>query len=176
MADPARVLAAYRRRLDAEEYDRIRVLYKAHSMAEDARDIPGLLMTLTSDCVYEIVQTGHRWTGHTGAAKFYTELLGAFPDIGFSLLHIVIGPQGVWEEADVRGTWQRPWLGLQPSGRPIEFGVQIMFPWDGDAGLFGGERVFMDTQALLRTSAPVVASRSARGGGGGARGGGARVG
>jgi len=165
MAKHDQVVASFRRKVDVEEYARIRELYKAHSAAEDARDVPGLLVTLTSDCVYEIAQTGHRWTGHTGAARFYNELLGAFPDLVFDLRHIVIGPQGVWEEADVHGTWRRPWLGLHPSGGLIGFPVQILFPWDAAAGLFSGERVFIDNQVLLRATAPVLENRSARGGG-----------
>jgi hypothetical protein len=122
-------------------------------------------VTLTSDCVYELARSGHRWTGHTGAAKFYNELLGAFPDLVFDLRHIVIGPQGVWEEADVHGTWRGSWLGMQPSGGLIGFPVQILFPWDPQAGLFSGERVFMDDQVLLRAAVPAVQNRSARGGG-----------
>ena len=49
------------------------------------RDLPGLISTLTPDCVYELVQSGHRWEGHEGAARFYTGLLTAFPDIRFDL-------------------------------------------------------------------------------------------
>ncbi|MEP6696426.1 MAG: nuclear transport factor 2 family protein [Pseudonocardiales bacterium] len=143
------LIAAYRRGIDADEYVAIRELYKAHSTAEDARDVPGLLATLTPDCAYEIAGTDHRWTGHAGAAAFYQGLLGAFPDISFHLRNIVIGPQGVWEEADVRGTWTRPWLGSEHSGAPMQFGVQILFPWDPDARLFRGERVFVDTDVLL---------------------------
>jgi hypothetical protein len=73
-------------------------LYKAHSVAEDARDVPGLLATLTPDCVYEIAQTTHRWTGHTGATAFYR------------------------------------------------------FGWDPEAGLFSGERVYVDSYALRAVS------------------------
>ncbi|MDP9240162.1 MAG: nuclear transport factor 2 family protein [Actinomycetota bacterium] len=163
MATQDRVIASYRREMDVAEYTRIRELYKAHSTAEDARDVPGLLLTLTSDCVYEIAHTTYRWTGHTGAAKFYNELLSAFPDITFHLRNIVIGPQGVWEEADVHGTWQRPWVGLNPSGQRIEFSVQIQFPWDSDAGLFSGERIFVDNEVLVRASMRVVKRWSARG-------------
>jgi hypothetical protein len=39
-----------RRDVDAEEYGRIRELWKRHSIAEDARDLPGLISTLTEDC------------------------------------------------------------------------------------------------------------------------------
>ena len=125
------------------EHDAIRELWKRHSLAEDERDLPGLLSTLTDDCVYELVQTGHRWQGHEGAARFYTGLLGAFPDIQFRLTNIVVGPQGVCEEADVHGTHAAEWLGVPASGRQLEFSVVIFFPWDEDKHLFRGERVHL---------------------------------
>lgn len=132
-----------RRRIDPDEYGAIRRLWIAHSIAEDARDIPGLQATLSEDCVYEIVQTGHIWHGHEGARAFYTELLTAFPDIHFDLQNIVIGPQGVWEEAAVTGTHLADWLHLEASGEPVQFSVQIFFPWDRERALFAGERVFL---------------------------------
>ena len=131
-----------RRDVDAAEHDEIRELWKKHSIAEDARDLPGLIATLTDDCVYELVQTGHRWDGHEGAARFYMELLGAFPDIRFDLTDIVIGPQGVCEEADVTGTHTAAWLGVPPSGERLTWKVVIFFPWDPDRRLFRGERVY----------------------------------
>jgi steroid delta-isomerase-like uncharacterized protein len=126
----------------ASEHEEIRELWKRHSIAEDERDLPGLISTLTEDCVYELVQTGHRWEGHEGAARFYMELLGAFPDIHFDLTHIVIGPQGVCEEADVTGTHEAAWLEFPPSGERLSWKVVIFFPWDADRRLFRGERVY----------------------------------
>ncbi len=149
MAKDHRVIEAYRRELDVAEYTRIRELYKAHSIAQDARDVPGLLATLTPDCRYELPQIKHAWTGHVGAAGFYGELLGAFPDIVFDLTNIVIGPQGVWEEADVTATWTAPWLGRPATGEQVAFIVQIFFPWDPAARLFCGERVYLDDPAML---------------------------
>lgn len=130
-----------RRKLDLEEYRLIRREWIAHSIAEDSRSIPGLLATLTEDCVYELIQTGHRWKGHDGAAAFYTELLTAFPDIHFDLQNIVIGPQGVYEEAFVTGTHEGPWLGVSGSGKAVTFTVIIYFPWDPEKKKFKGERV-----------------------------------
>lgn len=126
----------------ADEYDEIRNLWKAHSIAEDNRDIPGLLATLTPDCVYELPQTGHRWEGHEGATRFYTDLIGAFPDIDFALQHIVIGPQGVCEEAVATGTFRHDWLDLPATGEPVRFTVIITFPWDTARRRFTGERVY----------------------------------
>jgi steroid delta-isomerase-like uncharacterized protein len=131
-----------RRDVSTAEYDEIRELWKRHSIAEDERDLAGLISTLTEDCVYELAQTGHRWEGHEGAARFYTELLGAFPDIHFDLTGIVIGPQGVCEEADVTGTHQAEWLGVPPSGDRLSWTVVIFFPWDPERRLFRGEKVY----------------------------------
>ena len=136
-----------------DDYEDVRELWKSHSKAEDARDIAGLIATLTDDCVYELVQTGHRWEGHTGATRFYTELLTAFPDIEFSLTSIVVGPQGVCEEAVVNGTHTAPWLGVEPSGEKLVWRNVIFFPWDADKRLFTGERVYSFFPAFGETTA-----------------------
>ena len=136
------ILELYRREVTPELYAEIRDLYKRHSVAEDARDLPGLISTLTPDCVYQLVQTGHRWEGHEGAARFYGGLLGAFPEIDFQLSDIVIGPQGVCEEADVTATHEAEWLGIPPSGQLLSWKVAIFFPWDSERRRFRGERIY----------------------------------
>jgi predicted ester cyclase len=141
MSDVRELLA---RGLDPGEYEAIRALWKQHSKAEDQRDIAGLLATLTDDCVYELVGTEHRWEGHEGATRFYAGLLSAFPDIDFQLTDIVIGPQGVCEEADVTGTHEADWLDYKATGERVEFRVAIFFPWDPEAKLFRGEKVYTD--------------------------------
>jgi predicted ester cyclase len=133
-----------KREFTREEYDAVRKLWKAHSLAEDARDLEGLIATLTDDCVYEVVPTGNRWEGPDGARSFYRALLGAFPDVKFELRDIVIGPQGVCEEARLTGTHERDWLEYPATGRGIDFQVVIFFPWDPERRLFLGERVHFD--------------------------------
>jgi predicted ester cyclase len=133
-----------RRDVTAEDYDEIRELWKRHSIAEDERDLPGLLSTLTDDCTYELVHGDRSWRGHEGASRFYTELLSAFPDIHFDLTDIVIGPQGVWEQADVTGTQAGEWLGRPGTGERLEWKVAIFFPWDPAARRFKGERIWVD--------------------------------
>ena len=94
-----------RREVSTAEHTEIRELWKRHSIAEDERDLPGLISTLTADCVYELVQTGQRWEGHEGAARFYGELLTAFPDIHFDLTDIVIGSASSLRESGSPGRW-----------------------------------------------------------------------
>jgi len=139
-----RILELLHRPSDPAEHDAIRELWKAHSIAEDNRDLPGLIATLTEDCLYTVAGTGARWEGHEGAGRFYTELLTAFPDIQFSLDYIVIGPQGVCEEAIVTATHKGPWLGFEPTGERLEWRNAIFFPWDPVARKFKGEMVYTD--------------------------------
>jgi len=131
-----------------ELYQQIRHLWIKHSKAEDARDLDGLIDTLAEDCVYEIIPTGQRWEGHAGARTFYTSFLGAFPDVRFDLTDIVIGPQGVFQVADMTGTHRRAWAGIEPSGQPVHLKILIFFPWDSAAEKFTGEKIYFDRQAL----------------------------
>ena len=147
------VIEQLRREVSPEEHEEIRELWKRHSIAEDNRDLPGLMSTLAEDCVYEVRPDGARWEGHEGATRFYTELLTAFPDIHFDLTDIVIGPQGVCEWARVTGTHKAKWLDNEPTGETLTWNVVILFPWDRERRLFRGEKVYSDaslTQASMR--------------------------
>ncbi len=134
---------------DPAELRRIKRLWVRHSIAEDRRDIDGLIATLSSDCVYEIVPTGQRWEGHAGARRFYAELFAAFPDNAFALSEIVVGPQGVFEVATLTGTNLGPWAGAPATGLPIALQVLILFPWDRVTERFAGERIWFDRGALV---------------------------
>ncbi len=136
----------------------ILALWKAHSIAEDARDLDGLIATLAPDCVYELVgelaAPENRWEGHDGARRFYTDFLGAFPDVEFFLQDITIGPQGVTEIAKVKGTHVADFAGWAATGAATEFMVAIVFPWDPVSGRFGGERVLAVPPMTAQTSSP----------------------
>jgi predicted ester cyclase len=133
---------------DPATHRRIRRLWQRHSIAEDRRDIDGLIATLAPGCVYEIVGTGLRWEGHEGARAFYSQLFAAFPDNRFALTDIVIGPQGVFEAVVLEATHLGTFAGLEPSGLAVRLELAILFPWDPAAELFGGEQIFIDRAAL----------------------------
>lgn len=136
------------RQAEPAELRQIRRLWQRHSIAEDRRDIDGLVATLAPDCVYEIVGTDLRWEGHAGARAFYTELFAAFPDNRFDLADIVIGPQGVFEAATLTATFREAFAGLAPTDRPVRLSIAIHFPWDEATRRFEGERIFVDRAAL----------------------------
>jgi predicted ester cyclase len=133
---------------DAAKHRTIRRLWQRHSIAEDRRDIDGLIATLAPECVYEIVGTGLRWKGHDGARAFYTELFAAFPDNSFALTDIVIGPQGVFEAVVLEATHAGAFAGLPPTGRHVRLELAILFPWDPASRRFSGEQIFIDRAAL----------------------------
>lgn len=136
------------RGFDPAELRRIKRLWIRHAIAEDRRDIDGLVATLGADCTYEIVVTGQRWEGHDGARAFYTELFAAFPDNAFALSEVVVGPQGVFEVATLTGTNQAPWAGVPASGLAVALEVLIFFPWNPATERFDGERIWFDRGAL----------------------------
>jgi hypothetical protein len=136
------------RPFDRTELRAIKRLWVRHSIAEDRRDIDGLIATLGPDCVYEIVPTGQRWAGHAGARAFYTELFAAFPDKAFALTDIVIGPQGVMEVATLTGTNSGPWAGAAATGLPVSLQVLILFAWDPATERFSGERIWFDRGSI----------------------------
>ena len=136
------------RRFDSAELRQIKRLWVRHSVAEDRRDIDGLVATLAPDCAYEIVPSGQRWEGHGGARRFYAELFAAFPDNAFALSDIVIGPQGVMEVATLTGTNTGPWAGAAATGLPVALQVIILFPWDPATERFSGERIWFDRGSL----------------------------
>ena len=149
------VHADVRRRLgwsaDAATHRRIRRLWQRHSIAEDRRDIDGLVATLSPDCRYDIVGTSLVWNGHAGARRFYAELFAAFPDNRFGLTDIVVGPQGVFEAVVLEATHAGAFAGLEPTGRAVRLELAILFPWDPLTERFRGERIFID-RAQLRGS------------------------
>lgn len=147
MTDSIRARLA--RRFDPAELREIKRLWVRHSIAEDARDIDGLVATLAPNCVYEIVPTGQRWDGLDGIRRFYAELFAAFPDNRFELSEIVVGPQGVFEAARLTATNLGPWAGVPASGLPLDLEVLILFPWDPATRLFLGERIWFDRAAVL---------------------------
>ena len=153
MSDPSYESSTIRERLSweytPEQYQKIRRLWIKHSIAEDKRDLDGLIATLAEDCVYEIIPTGERWEGHDGARTFYTTFLGAFPDVHFDLTDIVIGPQGVIEIAAMTGTHRGPWNGIAATDKAISCQIMIYFPWNPAAGKFAGEKVYLDYHTLM---------------------------
>src|SRR5262249_12893713 len=119
-----------------------------HTKAEDPRSVAGRPRARAPGCGSEVGTTPHGRPAHAGAADSSREFLGAFPDVKFDLLDIVIGPQGVIEVAEMTATHQGAWAGMEATGKPVRLRVIIHFPWDPASQKFAGEKVYFDRASL----------------------------
>jgi steroid delta-isomerase-like uncharacterized protein len=122
-------------------------LWQKHVLAENRRDIAGLLATLVENPRYVIMATGLTYEGKEGVAGFYQGLFDGMPDANFNLQTVTVGEEMVVEESVFTGTHTGLLFNLPPSGKFITFPLIIMFPMVGDK--FGGERMYFDMNTLL---------------------------
>ena len=84
--------------------DEMLAVYRRHRAAEDARDFPEVMQTMTPHCFLEQVSLGRR-EGKADATRTYEEWFGAFPDLGPIPEGIAfsdnVGSRGVWTVARV---------------------------------------------------------------------------
>src|SRR5258708_34818213 len=122
-------------------------LWQKHVLAENRRDIPGLLATLVEDPLYILMATGQEYRGKEGVASFYQGLFDGLPDATFDLKTVTIGEEMVVEESVFRGTHNGVFFGVPATGKFVTFPLIIMFPVVGDR--FYGERMYFDWNTLL---------------------------
>jgi predicted ester cyclase len=121
-------------------------VYQRHRAAEDARDYPSVMETLTDDCFLEHVSLGLRSEGKREATRAYEELFGAFPDLGPIPGGIAFGDDVLVAFGQLHGTMQGPWLGLPATGREFTIPLVNIVPFRD--GRMNGERLFYDAAML----------------------------
>src|SRR5258708_4403671 len=122
-------------------------LWQKHVLAENRRDIPGLLATLVEDPLYILMATGQEYRGKEGVASFYQGLFDGLPDASFDLQGVTIGEDMVVEESRFHGTHNGTFFGIPATRKFVTFPLIIMFPVVGDR--FYGERMYFDMNTLL---------------------------
>jgi steroid delta-isomerase-like uncharacterized protein len=127
----------------------IRRLWQKHVIAENRRDIPGMLDTLCEDPTYIIMATAVEFRGRDQVATFYRSLFDAVPDATFDLRNQYVGEEGVVEESVLKGTHNGSDLfGYPARGGRIALPLTIVFPLAGER--FWGERMYFDIETLAR--------------------------
>lgn len=131
----------------------IRRLWQKHVIAENRRDIPGLLATLCQDPTYILMATGTEFRGRDPVATFYRSLFEAVPDATFELRNQYVASEGVVEESVLKGTHTGgPLFSFPARGGRIALPLTIVFPLEGDK--FWGERMYFDLGTLARQLSP----------------------
>ena len=126
--------------------DAMLAVYQRHRAAEEARDYPSVMETLTDDCFLEHVSLGLRSEGKDDATRAYEKLFAAFPDLGSVPGGIAYGDDVLVAFGELHGTMRGPWLGLPPTGREFTIPLVNIVPFRD--GLMNGERLFYDAAML----------------------------
>jgi steroid delta-isomerase-like uncharacterized protein len=125
-----------------------RRLWQRHVLAENRRDIPGLLETLCDDPIYKVMATSATFKGREQVAQLYTGLFEGVPDAMFELINVFVGEEGVVEESILRGTQHGTLFGIAATGREIALPLTIVFPIFNRQIM--GERLYFDLATLAR--------------------------
>jgi steroid delta-isomerase-like uncharacterized protein len=118
----------------------------AHSAAESARDLDGVLATFHHPR-YEIVPTGEVFDGEEAVRGYHAENFKGIPDFTVRPVRTFHAEEAVLEEAVVGGTHLGTYHDLPPTGRHVEVPVLGIYVFEEDRLVC--ERVYYDLLTVL---------------------------
>jgi hypothetical protein len=138
--------------------------YDEHREVEEARDLDAVVDTFADDCFLENVALGTRSEGRAAVRRSYEALFGAFSDLSPTSEGFAYGDDVFVTWGTVHGTFDGPWLGLEPTHRSFTCAFTNVVPFVG--GKMQGERLLLDIASLcsqvgLNTEDVLAAARGA---------------
>ena len=119
----------------------------AHSAAESARDLDGVLATFHR-ARYEIVPTGEVFDGEEAVREYHGENFRGIPDFTVEPIRAFHSDDVVVEEAWASGTHLGTYHGLPPTGRFVKVQVCGIYVFEEDRLVC--ERVYYDLLTVLQ--------------------------
>ena len=119
----------------------------AHSAAESARDLDGVLATF-HHARYEIVPTGEVFDGEAAVREYHAANFAGIPDFTVEPVRTHHSDDVVVEEALVSGTHSGMYHGLPPTGRFVQVEVCGIYVFEEDRLVC--ERVYYDLLTVLK--------------------------
>jgi steroid delta-isomerase-like uncharacterized protein len=123
-------------------------LVQEHIACENRHDLEGVMATFGADARFEDEPWNDRRLGRDAVRSYYTETLGALPDLLIEVKRRHAAPDALTLEVTIRGTHRGAWRGLPATGRRVEFPLCAVYEFD-DADRLTGERVYYDRAAVL---------------------------
>jgi steroid delta-isomerase-like uncharacterized protein len=120
--------------------------YEEHREVEEARDLDAVVATFSDDCFLENVGLGTKAEGREAVRKSYEALFTAFPDLSPTSEGFAYGDDVFVTWGTVHGTFEGPWLGLEPTGGSFTCAFVNVVPFTG--GKMQGERLLFDIAGL----------------------------
>ena len=126
-------------------------LARRHLVTENEQDLEATLATLHPECRFDDLATGQTWHGRDGAAAHYRQWWTTF-DVtvkrGPGQISAWTADNACMAEANWHGRHIGRFLGIEPTGRPIEQPFVVVLGFRD--GLMVSERFHYDLGALLR--------------------------
>ncbi|MGQ4615601.1 ester cyclase [Nocardia sp. R7R-8] len=140
---------------DAEKVQLQRRTVAQHMAGENAHDWEQVWETFIRDqrSYYDVVPFGARYEGFTGVQDFYAAFESSFPDFQLTVTHEYDVPGCSIREVTVTATHKGDFAGIVPTGNRVTFELAAFYLFgetDDEAGKLLVERVYFDTETLLR--------------------------
>ena len=130
----------------------------------NAHDVAGVLAYYDQDITWHNVALEETYHGKVEVGEFLGRLFTAFPDLNFSVSEKIARDDSVSERWTIRGSHLGPFMGIPPTGRPIEIpGMSMVHLRDGK---FLEDRFYFDASGVLRQMGllpPLAATRTRAG-------------
>jgi steroid delta-isomerase-like uncharacterized protein len=111
-------------------------------------DIDGILTFYVDEIVWRNVALDETYRGKSEVRGFLTRLFSAIPDLQFTVDYKIARADNVSEQWTVAGTHLGPFMGIPPTGRPVEIRALSMVTMR--AGKFLRDEFYWDTGAVMR--------------------------
>jgi predicted ester cyclase len=126
-----------------------------HMAGENEHDWAKVYDTFIQDerAYYDVMPFATRYEGFSGVQDFYAAFEAAFPDFALVNTHEYDVPGCSIREVTVTATHQGEFAGIAATGNPITFELAAFYIFgdsDDEAGKLMVERVYFDTETLLR--------------------------
>ena len=114
----------------------------------NAGDIDGIVAFYDDEIVWKNVALEETYQGKAEVREFLTRLFTAIPDLVFSVDFKIARGDNVSEQWTVKGTHLGPFMGIPPTGRPVEIRALSMVTLR--EGKFLRDEFYWDTGAVMR--------------------------
>jgi steroid delta-isomerase-like uncharacterized protein len=114
----------------------------------NAGDIEGIVAFYDDEIVWKNMGLEETYVGKQGVREFLTRLFTAIPDLAFTVDFKIARGDNVSEQWTVKGTHLGPFMGIPPTGRPVEIRALSMVTMRD--GKFLRDEFYWDTGAVMR--------------------------
>jgi steroid delta-isomerase-like uncharacterized protein len=113
----------------------------------NTHDVEGILGFYDEEIVWKNIGLEETYDGKPAVREFLNRLMSALPDLVFTVEHKIARGDNVAEKWTIRGTHLGTFLGIPPTGRPIEIRALSMVTLRD--GKFLRDEFYWDTRAVM---------------------------